>query len=251
MPRSTNSARGLGRKLHLGPERRSSPTHADRVRINAEPAREVTRSIPAIGPIAEVDPQIHAGCHSLAASIEDARQAIEANTRRLSVEFVGLQLKAIDSIHESALLTLQLAEAVAQASGPARAAGVFFDRGRRQAVALNGVAFDFVRSALNLISALSPSGAQPAAFDRPLAIDRAEDARETLARRLAGLTSQQRKVLGLILAGLPNKLIAHELGICETTVKAHVSQVLQKLNVYSRARIIALVGRYGDIESLD
>ncbi len=41
--------------------------------------------------------------------------------------------------------------------------------------------------------------------------------------------------------GLPNKLIAYELGLCETTVKAHVSEILRKLCVYNRARAIALL----------
>jgi DNA-binding NarL/FixJ family response regulator len=31
--------------------------------------------------------------------------------------------------------------------------------------------------------------------------------------------------------GLPNKLIAHELGVTEATVKAHVSRVLLMFNV--------------------
>jgi DNA-binding NarL/FixJ family response regulator len=41
--------------------------------------------------------------------------------------------------------------------------------------------------------------------------------------------------------GLPNKLIAYELGLCETTIKAHVSGILRKLCVYSRARAIVLL----------
>jgi DNA-binding NarL/FixJ family response regulator len=48
-------------------------------------------------------------------------------------------------------------------------------------------------------------------------------------------------VLELVADGLPNKLIAYELGLCETTVKAHVSEILRKLCVYSRARAIVLL----------
>ncbi len=44
----------------------------------------------------------------------------------------------------------------------------------------------------------------------------------------------------LIAEGLPNKVIAYGLGLCETTVKAHVSGILRKLFVYNRARAIAL-----------
>jgi DNA-binding NarL/FixJ family response regulator len=48
--------------------------------------------------------------------------------------------------------------------------------------------------------------------------------------------------------GLPNKLIAHELGVTETTVKVHVSLVLLKFNVYSRARVIAQMSGTADLE---
>ncbi|HZZ60359.1 MAG TPA: LuxR C-terminal-related transcriptional regulator [Roseiarcus sp.] len=62
--------------------------------------------------------------------------------------------------------------------------------------------------------------------------------------RLRTLTQQQRRVLELIAEGLPNKVIAYELGLSETTVKAHVSGILRKLcvyNRYNRARAIALL----------
>ena len=35
-----------------------------------------------------------------------------------------------------------------------------------------------------------------------------------------------------------NKQIAHELGVSETTVKAHVSEILRKLNVVSRTQAV-------------
>lgn len=50
----------------------------------------------------------------------------------------------------------------------------------------------------------------------------------------AGLTEQERRILGKIAAGLSNKLIARELGISEGTVKVHVKHLLRKLNFRSR-----------------
>ncbi len=50
----------------------------------------------------------------------------------------------------------------------------------------------------------------------------------------AGLTEQESKVLEHISAGKSNKLIAHELGITEGTVKVHVKHLLKKLNLKSR-----------------
>jgi DNA-binding NarL/FixJ family response regulator len=59
-----------------------------------------------------------------------------------------------------------------------------------------------------------------------------------LAARLAELTPQQLRVLQMIRQGLLNKQIAHELKIGETTVKAHVSEVLRKLKVVSRTQAV-------------
>ena len=50
----------------------------------------------------------------------------------------------------------------------------------------------------------------------------------------AGLTEQERKIIGHIAAGKSNKLIARELNIAEGTVKVHVKHLLKKLNLKSR-----------------
>jgi two-component system nitrate/nitrite response regulator NarL len=50
----------------------------------------------------------------------------------------------------------------------------------------------------------------------------------------AGLTEQENKILELIATGKSNKLIAHDLGIAEGTVKVHVKHLLKKLNFKSR-----------------
>ena len=54
-----------------------------------------------------------------------------------------------------------------------------------------------------------------------------------------GIEAQQR-VFKLLVTGLPNKLIAYQIGVAEATVKAHVSAALRKLQVRSRAQAIAL-----------
>ena len=50
----------------------------------------------------------------------------------------------------------------------------------------------------------------------------------------AGLTEQESKILEHIATGKSNKLIAHDLGITEGTVKVHVKHLLKKLNLRSR-----------------
>jgi DNA-binding NarL/FixJ family response regulator len=59
-----------------------------------------------------------------------------------------------------------------------------------------------------------------------------------LTSRISALTPQQRRVLMLLLDGLLNKQIAFELDVSEATIKAHVSAILQKLNVDSRTQAV-------------
>lgn len=64
------------------------------------------------------------------------------------------------------------------------------------------------------------------------------EARGDLVHRLKMLTPKQLSVLRMLRQGLLNKQIAHELQIEETTVKAHVSEILRKLNVSSRTQAV-------------
>lgn len=70
------------------------------------------------------------------------------------------------------------------------------------------------------------------------------DAEEVaLAARLADLTPQQFRVLGLICKGLLNKQIAYELGLAHATVKVHVGAILRKLDVNTRTQAVMLMHR--------
>jgi len=59
-----------------------------------------------------------------------------------------------------------------------------------------------------------------------------------LMGRLSTLTPQQVRVLMMLSEGLLNKQIAYNLTVSEATVKAHVSAILQKLNVESRTQAV-------------
>jgi len=58
-----------------------------------------------------------------------------------------------------------------------------------------------------------------------------------------GLTPRQAEVLGLLLQGLPNKLIARQLNLSVETVKDHVAAVLRALNVSSRTQAVLAVSQ--------
>lgn len=73
------------------------------------------------------------------------------------------------------------------------------------------------------------------------------EARQSLMQKLATLTPQQLRVLNMLRDGLLNKQIAYELQVGETTVKAHVSEILRKLNVVSRTQAVIEVSKlYGE-----
>jgi DNA-binding NarL/FixJ family response regulator len=73
--------------------------------------------------------------------------------------------------------------------------------------------------------------------------DPRSDEEADVARRIATLTAQQLRVLELLGTGKLNKEIAYELNIAETTVKAHVSAILQKLKVYSRTQAVVFASK--------
>ena len=64
-----------------------------------------------------------------------------------------------------------------------------------------------------------------------------------LSCRLQSLTQKQLRVLQMLCHGLLNKQIAHKLDIHETTVKAHVSEILRKLCVGSRTQAVLEVSK--------
>jgi DNA-binding NarL/FixJ family response regulator len=70
------------------------------------------------------------------------------------------------------------------------------------------------------------------------------DARSA-ADPLAGLSQREREVLGLLVEGLPNKLIARRLQISEKTVKSHLTRIFRELGVTDRTQAALWAERHG------
>jgi DNA-binding NarL/FixJ family response regulator len=81
----------------------------------------------------------------------------------------------------------------------------------------------------------------PPGFDLKPAVADKETA--GIVARLASLTPQQVRVLMMLSEGLLNKQIAWELSVSEATVKAHVSAILQKLDVESRTQAVIVASK--------
>jgi RNA polymerase sigma factor (sigma-70 family) len=83
------------------------------------------------------------------------------------------------------------------------------------------------------------------------ALDHAEEVRarseqaDALFARVASLTPRERQVFALVVRGMLNKQIAHELGTSERTVKAHRHMVMQKCGVRSVAELVMIAERTG------
>jgi len=91
--------------------------------------------------------------------------------------------------------------------------------------------------------ALKGSVYTPKTFAPPKSAERGRAGDNDIMTRLRDLSPQQLLVLEMIRTGLQNKQIAHQLGIAETTVKAHVSEILRKLKVLSRTQAVVEVSK--------
>lgn len=85
--------------------------------------------------------------------------------------------------------------------------------------------------------------------EKALESNQQDDELLEIASRLATLTPQQMRVLMMLKEGLLNKQIAYELTVSEATVKAHVSAILQKLDVNSRTLAVIVASRIANIDS--
>ena len=63
-----------------------------------------------------------------------------------------------------------------------------------------------------------------------------------------GLTAREVEILKLLAAGMANKQIAYRLKISEKTVRNHVSNMYQKLNIYDRSQAVLYAVRKGLVE---
>jgi FixJ family two-component response regulator len=72
--------------------------------------------------------------------------------------------------------------------------------------------------------------------DRKALLKRAEI--HELRERFDSLSPRERQVMLLVVSGLPNKLIAHELGTSERTIKLHRGQVMRKMRADSLADLV-------------
>lgn len=170
-----------------------------------------------------------------AISIADAKSLLEGSTS-FNVVLLDLALpgtKGLDGLLELRTLYPRLPIVVVSAHSDARivrdvmqygASGYISKSASRQEIA------DALKAVMEGMITL-PKGYEAPKIDR-------DATKSDIAIKLQTLTPKQLSVLRMLRQGLLNKQIAHELQIEETTVKAHVSEILRKLGVSSRTQAV-------------
>jgi NarL family two-component system response regulator LiaR len=61
---------------------------------------------------------------------------------------------------------------------------------------------------------------------------------QSAAEPKAELTEREEEILRLVALGKPYKVIAHKFGLRQATIRAHVSNILSKLNLSNRSQLV-------------
>ena len=198
-------------------------------------------------------PVFRAGILGLLHDEADLELVVEAGTaaeleRGLAAHAVDLVLLDLDLPDRHGL------EIVASVADRARVLVLSaFDDARTVRTALERGATGFVRKdapPASLLQAIRSAASGTAVLAPDLAVRvagaiRTESAERELSRKLDLLTDRQREVLALLADGRSNRDIAHALFVSEGTVKNHVTQILQTLDVTDRTRLAVLLARRG------
>ena len=191
-------------------------------------------------------PNVRTGVMALEPKYERLRVALESSAKKIEggaktarSEVADLQRQAIASLRECADITLRLAECLGDGACPRDIICVHLGDWNCCDVCFAEQVSRFFDQAGKFITAVAASAEPGARTLRKVAVADSNSC-DAFPERVASFTEAQQRVFELVITGLPNKLIAYQIDVAEATVKAHVSAVLHKLRVRSRAQAIAL-----------
>ena len=178
----------------------------------------------------------------LKSGVATSSTAVESRRREALSKSADPRRRAIAALEECAIATFLLTNALHDAS-----------RQRFDAIACERVRFEeqtrhFLNCAQQFVLAFARCAEAEGSVIRKGEVS-APASSDGFERRIGSLTPRQRRTLSFLLTGCPNKVIAYELGVAESTIKAHVTAILRKLQVHSRAQAIAAVAGLKRFES--
>ena len=162
-----------------------------------------------------------------------------ARPRGPTSDVVNLQRRAIAALRECADIAASLAQCLDDGACPRDVTCLHLGDWNSCNACFNAQVIRFLDQASKFMNAIVVN-AKPGPLVAPKAMDQRPTAFDAFSERVKTFTGAQQRVFELLITGLPNKLITHEIGVSEATVKAHVSAVLRKLQVSTRAQVIAL-----------
>lgn len=104
--------------------------------------------------------------------------------------------------------------------------------------AMKDGAFEFIQKPFrdqDVIDAISK------ALDKHAIDSELHEKKELIQQQIDLLTKREREVVNCVLEGMPNKVIARELGVSDRTVEIHRSHAMQKLGVKSVAELVKMM----------
>ena len=176
----------------------------------------------------------------LVASVENGAEAVEScRSTAPDVVLMDLEMPVLDGIEATRTI---------RAERPATAVLVLtsFSDVRRITAALDAGAAGYLlkdASADDVLRGIRAAASGGAPIDPHAArlLLEAKDAPDPLD----GISPREREVFGLLLDGLPNKLIAQRLGISEKTVKTHLTNIFRRIDVTDRVQAVLWAERQG------
>jgi DNA-binding NarL/FixJ family response regulator len=174
------------------------------------------------------------------ATVENGAEAIETcRATSPDVVLMDLEMPVLDGIEATRVIREQRPETAVVVL-------TSFSDARRITAALGAGAAGYLlkdASADDVVRGIRAAAAGGAPLDPQAArlLLEAKDAPDPLE----GISPREREVLGLLLDGLPNKLIAQRLGISEKTVKTHLTSIFRRIDVTDRVQAILWAERQG------
>jgi DNA-binding NarL/FixJ family response regulator len=178
------------------------------------------------------------------ASAEELQRALDGGAPSAELVLIGAATAEHVDLHQLELVCEALPETpvvvIAENGHPQRARQIL-SSGARGFLPTN-LSLKVLMGALDLVLA---GGVYVPSSLLEAAPQRTESGSDRPTEPWSELTRRQRDVLGLISQGKSNKLIADALSMSESTVKAHVKQIIKRLHVSNRTQAALLATGHG------